>query len=78
MSTPSARNLRSRRPCILKHDPRNVGDSAIWLGATTHFREHRGAEPGYVASIAAFSEAALRASVPEGPIFIHSWRRELR
>jgi exopolysaccharide biosynthesis predicted pyruvyltransferase EpsI len=52
-------------------DHRNVGDSAIWLGATAYFRQHRGAEPSYVASLAAFSEAALRAAVPEGPIFIH-------
>ena len=35
------------------------------------FREHRGAVPSYVASLGEFSEAALRASVPEGPIFIH-------
>ncbi len=52
-------------------DQPNVGDSAIWLGATAYFREHRGVEPGYVSSIRGFSEAALRASVPEGPIFIH-------
>lgn len=52
-------------------DQRNVGDSAIWLGTTTYLREHRGAKPGYVASLRAFSEAALRASVPEGPIVIH-------
>lgn len=52
-------------------DQRNVGDSAIWLGATTYFRDYRGAEPGYASSIPAFSEAALRTSVPEGPIFIH-------
>jgi exopolysaccharide biosynthesis predicted pyruvyltransferase EpsI len=50
---------------------RNVGDSAIWLGTTTYFREHRGIEPGYVASLGHFSEAALRATVPEGPIVIH-------
>jgi exopolysaccharide biosynthesis predicted pyruvyltransferase EpsI len=49
----------------------NVGDSAIWLGTTTYLREHRGTEPRYVASLRAFSEAALRASVPEGPIVIH-------
>jgi exopolysaccharide biosynthesis predicted pyruvyltransferase EpsI len=58
--------------CLLDFpNHRNVGDSAIWLGATTYFREHRGTEPGYVASLAAFSEAALRASVPDGPIIIH-------
>ena len=58
--------------CLLDFpDQRNVGDSAIWLGAAAYFREHRGAEPDYVSSIAAFSEAALRTSVPEGPIFIH-------
>ena len=60
------------RFCLLDFpDHRNVGDSAIWLGATTYFRKHRGTEPSYVASLAAFSEAALRASVPEGPIVIH-------
>jgi pyruvyl transferase EpsO len=52
-------------------DHANVGDSAIWLGTTTFFREHRGAEPAYVATARAFSERALRAAVPEGPIFIH-------
>ena len=58
--------------CLLDFpDHRNVGDSAIWLGETAYFREHRGAEPGYVCSLATFSEARLRASVPEGPIFIH-------
>jgi exopolysaccharide biosynthesis predicted pyruvyltransferase EpsI len=58
--------------CLLDFpDQRNVGDSAIWLGATAYFREHRGAEPGYVCSIKAFSEAGLRAAVPNGPIFIH-------
>ncbi len=58
--------------CLLDFpDHRNVGDSAIWLGTTAYFREHRGTEPGYVASLAAFSEAALRASVPKGPIVIH-------
>ena len=49
----------------------NVGDSAIWLGTTVYFRAHRGREPRYVSSIDSFSEAALRASVPEGPIFVH-------
>jgi exopolysaccharide biosynthesis predicted pyruvyltransferase EpsI len=58
--------------CLLDFpDHGNVGDTAIWLGAMAYFREYRGAEPGYVSSLAAFSEAALRASVPEGPIFIH-------
>lgn len=52
-------------------DHRNVGDSAIWLGETAYFRRHRGATPGYVASIAGFSESALRAAVPHGPLFLH-------
>jgi exopolysaccharide biosynthesis protein PssK len=52
-------------------DHANVGDSAIWVGTTAYFRVHRGREPRYVASIDSFSEAALRASVPEGPIFVH-------
>ena len=52
-------------------DHANVGDSAIWLGTTAYFSAHRGRGPRYVSSIDAFSEAALRASVPEGPIFVH-------
>lgn len=52
-------------------DHANVGDSAIWLGTTAYFRAHRGRGPRYLSSIDAFSEAALRASVPEGPIFVH-------
>jgi exopolysaccharide biosynthesis predicted pyruvyltransferase EpsI len=52
-------------------DHANVGDSAIWVGTTAYFRAHRGREPRYVSSIDSFSEAALRASVPEGPIFVH-------
>ena len=52
-------------------DHGNVGDAAIALGTTAYFREHRGAVPSYVASLGDFSEAALRAAVPEGPIFIH-------
>jgi exopolysaccharide biosynthesis predicted pyruvyltransferase EpsI len=58
--------------CLLDFpDHRNVGDSAIWLGELAFFRGHHEAEPRYVSSMAAFSEAALRASLPEGPIFIH-------
>jgi pyruvyl transferase EpsO len=49
----------------------NVGDSAIWLGTMAYCRDHRGREPRYVSSIDAFSESALRASLPEGPIFVH-------
>ena len=52
-------------------DHANVGDSAIWVGTTAYFSAHRGREPRYVSSIDSFSEAALRASVPEGPIFVH-------
>jgi exopolysaccharide biosynthesis predicted pyruvyltransferase EpsI len=52
-------------------DHANVGDSAIWLGTVNYFRTRRGRAPAYVASIRSFSEAALRAAVPEGPIFIH-------
>jgi hypothetical protein len=51
-------------------DHANVGDSAIWLGTTAFFRA-RGAEPAYVASVRTFSEPALRAALPEGPILIH-------
>ena len=52
-------------------DHPNVGDSAIWLGSTAYFRDHRGREPRYVASTRAFSETALRRSLPDGPIFVH-------
>ena len=52
-------------------DHPNVGDSAIWLGTTMYFRHRRGLGPRYVASGEAFSEAALRRSLPGGPIFIH-------
>jgi pyruvyl transferase EpsO len=52
-------------------DHANVGDSAIWLGTTAFFRRQHGVEPRYVASIAAFSPAALRRAHPEGPILIH-------
>ena len=52
-------------------DHANVGDSAIWLGTTAYFRAHRGRAPRYVSSTDSFSETALRAAVPEGPIFVH-------
>ncbi len=52
-------------------DHPNVGDSAIWLGTTEYFRLHTHREPRYVATIANFDEAALRAAVPAGPIFVH-------
>jgi exopolysaccharide biosynthesis predicted pyruvyltransferase EpsI len=52
-------------------DHANVGDSAIWLGTTVYFSAHRGRAPRYVSSIDSFSEDALRASLPEGPIFVH-------
>ena len=52
-------------------DHANVGDSAIWLGTTAFFRRHHRSEPRYVASISAFSAAALRRAHPEGPILIH-------
>ena len=52
-------------------DHANVGDSAIWVGTTAYFRDHRGQEPRYVASVDSFSEAGLRAAMPTGPIFVH-------
>jgi exopolysaccharide biosynthesis predicted pyruvyltransferase EpsI len=52
-------------------DHANVGDSAIWSGTTAYLSAHRGRQPRYVSSIDAFSEAALRAALPEGPIFVH-------
>lgn len=52
-------------------DHANVGDSAIWLGTTSYFHRLRGRQASYAASIADFSETALRRAVPEGPIFVH-------
>src|SRR5262245_38556115 len=52
-------------------DHANVGDSAIWLGTIEYFRRQHHTEPRYVASIPAFSPAALRRAHPEGPILIH-------
>ncbi|MGH7580130.1 MAG: polysaccharide pyruvyl transferase family protein [Gemmatimonadales bacterium] len=52
-------------------DHANVGDSAIWAGTTAYFRDHRAREPRYVASVDGFSEPALRAAMPAGPIFVH-------
>jgi pyruvyl transferase EpsO len=52
-------------------DHANVGDSAIWSGTTAYFRAHRAREPRYVAAAGNFSEAALRAALPAGPIFVH-------
>lgn len=48
----------------------NVGDSAIWLGALTLFRSLAGADPAYVSAFHNLDDAALRAAVPEGPIFL--------
>jgi exopolysaccharide biosynthesis predicted pyruvyltransferase EpsI len=52
-------------------DHANVGDSAIWLGETSFFRSQHRSEPRYVASISAFSGAALSGAHPDGPILIH-------
>jgi exopolysaccharide biosynthesis predicted pyruvyltransferase EpsI len=49
----------------------NIGDSAIWFGTTEYFLKHRRRRPSYVSTATAFSEEALRAAVPDGPIFIH-------
>jgi exopolysaccharide biosynthesis protein PssK len=60
------------RFCLLDFpDHANVGDSAIWSGTTAFFREHWGVQPRYVSTTANFSETALRAVLPQGPILIH-------
>jgi exopolysaccharide biosynthesis predicted pyruvyltransferase EpsI len=52
-------------------DHRNIGDSAIWLGAANYFLKRRGVRPSYVYTTVGFWEETLRAAVPDGPIFLH-------
>jgi exopolysaccharide biosynthesis predicted pyruvyltransferase EpsI len=52
-------------------DHSNVGDSAIWLGEIELLTEITGRRPDYVCTIDGFDVEALRASLPEGVIFIH-------
>jgi pyruvyl transferase EpsO len=48
----------------------NVGDSAIWSGTLTLLRAITGRDPAYVSGQHDLDDAALRAAVPEGPIFL--------
>lgn len=48
----------------------NVGDSAIWIGALTLLRSLAGTNPAYVSTHRNLDDAALRAAVPDGPIFL--------
>lgn len=52
-------------------DHANVGDSAIWMGELRLFAMLTGAAPAYVSAFHNLDEDALRAAVPEGPIFLH-------
>lgn len=52
-------------------DHGNVGDSAIWLGELSVFRMLTGGRPAYVSAFHSLDDAALRAAVPEGTIFLH-------
>jgi exopolysaccharide biosynthesis predicted pyruvyltransferase EpsI len=52
-------------------DIRNCGDSAIWLGEINWLRTRFGKEPSYVCRDYDLDADALRATVPEGPIYIH-------
>lgn len=64
--------LISQRFALLDFpDHGNVGDSAIWLGELALFRKLAGSRPGYVCAFHNLDEAALRAAVPEGTIFLH-------
>ncbi|MCO5964842.1 polysaccharide pyruvyl transferase family protein [Sinorhizobium meliloti] len=51
-------------------DYTNVGDSAIWLGSIAIVKEVTGRLPRYVSTYSDFDASALRASLPEGPIFL--------
>ncbi|BCJ91928.1 exopolysaccharide biosynthesis protein [Terrihabitans soli] len=48
----------------------NVGDSLIWLGETSFFRECFGVTPSYVAIRDEFDAASLRRACPKGPIYL--------
>jgi len=52
-------------------DHANVGDSAIWLGELAAMRAVTGRDPAYVCTWHDFDEAALRAALPDGTIFLH-------
>jgi pyruvyl transferase EpsO len=48
----------------------NVGDSLIWLGETSFFRERFGLTPSYVAIRDEFDPETLRRVCPRGPIYL--------
>lgn len=52
-------------------DHANVGDSAIWMGELALFRTLVGTTPAYVSAFNNLDDDALRAAVPDGPIFLH-------
>jgi exopolysaccharide biosynthesis predicted pyruvyltransferase EpsI len=52
-------------------DYSNVGDSLIWLGELAFFdRVAKGKRPGYVCTTKGFNADRLRATAPEGPIYL--------
>jgi len=52
-------------------DHPNVGDSAIWLGEVAMLTAAAGQGPSYTCSWDRFDAGALRAAVPDGPLFLH-------
>lgn len=48
----------------------NIGDSLIWLGELAYFDRHAGRPASYVCTTYDFAPAALRAALPEGPIYL--------
>jgi pyruvyl transferase EpsO len=50
---------------------RNVGDAAIWLGEMAYLAQRHASTPAYVSEMSDFSQPALNARTPAGPIFIH-------
>lgn len=52
-------------------DIRNSGDSAIWLGEIAWLKKRFAKRPTYVSRGRDLDPDALRAAMPEGPIFIH-------
>lgn len=48
----------------------NIGDSLIWLGELAYFDRHAGRPASYVCTTYDFAPEALRAALPEGPIYL--------
>lgn len=48
----------------------NIGDSLIWLGELAYFDRHAGRPASYVCTTYDFDPAALRAALPEGPVYL--------